>query len=90
PSNLEHRNAFNVTAMNFTPKEIAQSVKKVIPDFEISYKIDPVRQGIADSWPNSMDDSAARKEWGWDPKFGLEKMTEDMLKNLSKKLNINY
>ena len=90
PSNLEHRNAFNVTAMNFTPKEIARSVKKVIPDFEISYKIDPVRQGIADSWPNSMDDSAARKEWGWDPKFGLEKMTEDMLKNLSKKLNINY
>ena len=90
PSNLEHRNAFNVTAMNFTPKEIAQSVKEVIPDFEISYKIDPVRQGIADSWPNSMDDSAARKEWGWDPKFGLEKMTEDMLKNLSKKLNINY
>ena len=90
PSNLEHRNAFNVTAMNFTPKEIAQSVKKVIPDFEMSYKIDPVRQGIADSWPNSMDDSAARKEWGWDPKFGLEKMTEDMLKNLSKKLNINY
>ncbi len=90
PSNLEHRNAFNVTAMNFTPKEIAQSVKKVIPEFEISYKIDPVRQGIADSWPNSMDDSAARKEWGWDPKFGLEKMTEDMLKNLSKKLNINY
>ena len=90
PSNLEHRNAFNVTAMNFTPIEIAQSVKKHISDFEISYKIDPLRQGIADSWPNSMDDSAARKEWGWDPKYDLEKMTEDMLKNLSKKLNINY
>ena len=89
PDKLIHRNAFNVTAMNFTPEELAREIKKFIPEFEITYKVDPVRQAIADSWPNSMDDSAATEEWGWKPDYNVEKMTEDMLKNLSKKLNIN-
>jgi nucleoside-diphosphate-sugar epimerase len=90
PSKLKHRNAFNVTAMNFTPEQVTASIKKRIPEFKIDYSIDPVRQGIADSWPDYMDDSTARKEWGWKPVYNLEKMTDDMLKNLSLKLNIKY
>ncbi|MGC9337678.1 MAG: L-threonine 3-dehydrogenase [Candidatus Cloacimonadia bacterium] len=85
PSKLKHRNAFNVTAMSFAPEEIAAEIKKHIPEFEMDYKIDPVRQDIADSWPNKMDDSAAREEWGWDPTYDLGKMTEDMLKHISEK-----
>lgn len=85
-SKLKHRNAFNVTAMSFAPEDIYAEIKKHIPEFTMDYKIDPVRQGIADSWPNSMDDSAARKEWGWKPKYNLSEMTKDMLKVLSKKL----
>jgi nucleoside-diphosphate-sugar epimerase len=84
-SKLKHRNAFNVTAMSFAPEDLAAEIKKHIPEFEMDYKIDPVRQGIADSWPNKMDDSAAREEWGWNPKYDLEKMTEDMLKNIAEK-----
>lgn len=83
PSRLIHRNAFNVTAMNFTPAALAEEIKKHIPEFEIDYQVDPVRQAIADSWPNYMDDSAARKEWGWNPTFGFEAMTKDMLEKLS-------
>jgi len=83
---LIHRNAFNVTAMSIDPEMLAGSILKHIHGFSIDYKIDPVRQGIADSWPNSMDDSAAREEWGWQPKYDLEKMTEDMLTHLRKKL----
>ncbi len=90
PGKLIHRNAFNVTAMNFTPEELVKEIKKFIPEFDLSYNVDPIRQGIADSWPNSMDDSAATEEWGWKPAFGIEEMTEDMLKNLSIKLNIKY
>ena len=86
PKKLIHRNAFNVTAMSIDPEMLAGSILKHIPGFSIDYKIDPVRQGIADSWPNSMDDSAAREEWGWQPKYDLEKMTEDMLTHLKKKL----
>ncbi len=86
PKKLIHRNAFNVTAMSIDPEMLAGSILKHIPGFSIDYKIDPVRQGIADSWPNSMDDSAAREEWGWQPKYDLEKMTEDMLTHLRKKL----
>ncbi|MFO8062170.1 MAG: L-threonine 3-dehydrogenase [bacterium] len=89
PSSLVHRNAFNVTAMNFTPEQIADSIRKHIPGFEIEYDVDKTKQSIADSWPNYMDDSAAREEWGWDPEYDLDKMTEDMLSNLSRKLNIN-
>jgi nucleoside-diphosphate-sugar epimerase len=85
-SKLVHRNAFNVSAMSFTPTQIAAEIRKHIPEFEIDYKIDPVRQAIADSWPNYMDDSAARKEWGWIPEYDLPRMTEDMLKVLTPRL----
>ena len=86
PKKLIHRNAFNVTAMSINPAILAGSILKHIPGFSIDYKIDPVRQAIADSWPNSLDDSAARKEWGWQPKYDLNKMTADMLVHLRKKL----
>ena len=86
PSRLKHRNAFNITAMSFTPEIIANEIKKHIPSFNMSYKVDPVRQGIAESWPNSLDDSAAREEWGWNPKYDLSKMTVDMLEKLKIKL----
>jgi nucleoside-diphosphate-sugar epimerase len=87
PSRLIHRNAFNVTAMSFEPEMIAESIRKYIPEFELYYDVDPVRQGIAESWPNSLDDSAAREEWGWNPKYDLDAMTEDMLEKLKRKLN---
>jgi nucleoside-diphosphate-sugar epimerase len=85
-SRLVHRNAFNVTAMNFTPEILAAAIRKHLPDFKIDYKIDPVRQAIADSWPRSLDDGAARREWDWSPHYGLDALVEDMLVNLEKKL----
>lgn len=85
PDRLEHRNSFNVTGMSFDPEEIAASIRKFIPDFELTYDVDDVRQGIAETWPNSLDDSAARKEWDFNPKYDLDKMTERMLKELTKK-----
>ena len=88
PGRLVHRNAFNVSAMNFTPEEIAAEIRKHIPGFVIDYRIDPVRQAIADSWPDSLDDGAARAEWGWSPSHHLESMTRDMLDNLDRKLRI--
>ncbi|RKX71494.1 L-threonine 3-dehydrogenase [candidate division TA06 bacterium] len=89
-SKLKHRNAFNVTAMNFTPEQLYIEIKKIIPDFEITYNIDPIKQEIADSWPNYMDDSAAREEWGWKPNYDITSMTKDMIEKLSKKLNITF
>jgi nucleoside-diphosphate-sugar epimerase len=86
PGKLVHRNAFNVTSMNFTPEELAAEIREHIPEFTIDYDVDPVRQAIADSWPNSLDDSAARREWGWQPDYDLEAMTRDMLDNLRAKL----
>jgi nucleoside-diphosphate-sugar epimerase len=83
---LKHRNAFNVTAMSFAPEGIAAEVKKLIPKFTLDYKVDPVRQAIAESWPNYMDDSAARQEWGWQPAYDLPAMCKDMIEVLSKKL----
>lgn len=83
---LEHRNAFNVTAMNFTPSDLADAIRVHIPDFVIDYAVDPVRQAIADSWPHSMDDGAARREWGWHPEYDLARMTKDMLERLREKL----
>jgi len=82
PAKLIHRNSFNVTAMNFTPTELAAEIRKHIPGFEIRYEIDPVRQGIADSWPNSLDCTAARAEWGFAPRYSLSAMVEDMLTKL--------
>lgn len=88
PSKLIHRNAFNVTAMSFDPEEIAAAIRKHIPEFELDYDVDPVRQAIAESWPNSLDDTAAREEWGWNPKYDLDSMTEDMLEKLKVKLGL--
>jgi nucleoside-diphosphate-sugar epimerase len=88
PARLRHRNAFNVTAMNFTPEELAAAIRVHIPDFKIDYEIDPVRQKIADSWPNSLDDSAAREEWDWSPRYDLQTMVEDMLVNLRQRLKL--
>lgn len=86
PAGLKHRCCFNITSMSFEPEQLAASIRKQIPSFVMEYDVDPERQGIADSWPNSLDDSAARAEWGWNPKYGLEEMTADMLKNLRLKL----
>ena len=86
PGKLKHRNAFNVTAMSLEPEMIAAEIKKIIPEFTMDYNVDPVKQAIADSWPNNMDDSAAREEWGWDPKYDLTAMTKDMIEKLSQKL----
>lgn len=86
PARLIHRNAFNVTAMSFDPEIIAGSIRKHIPEFTIDYDVDPVKKAIAETWPNSMDDSAARAEWGWEPEYDLESMTKDMLEVLSNKL----
>ena len=87
PQKLKHRNAFNVTAMSFDPEEIAAEVKKLVPNFTMDYNVDPVRQAIAESWPNYMDDSAAREEWGWLPAYDLPTMAKDMIEVLSKKLS---
>ncbi len=87
PSKLIHRNAFNISAMSFAPEDIAAEIKKHIPNFEMNYDVDPVRQKIADSWPNSLDDTAAREEWGWNPKYDLASMTTDMLEKLKIKLS---
>ena len=86
PRYLVHRNAFNIASMSFEPETIYREIKKYYPDFKIIYQVDPVRQAIADSWPNKMDDTCARKEWGWIPRYNLESMTEDMIIHLKEKL----
>jgi len=78
---IKIRSSYNLSAMDFTPAEIAQSIQKEIPDFTISYEPD-FRQKIADSWPQSIDDSSARTDWGWQHEFNLESMTKDMLAHL--------
>ncbi len=83
-SKLIHHSDFNVTAMSFSAGELAAEIKKHIPEFTVEYEPD-FRQEIADSWPNSIDDSAAREEWGWKPDYDLAKMTEDMLTVLGKR-----
>jgi len=88
PDKLVHRNAFNIASMSFEPEMLAAEIKKHIPEFRITYEVDPIRQEIADSWPNSLDDSAAREEWGWKPEYNLASMTKDMLEKLAVKLNI--
>jgi len=82
PDRLVHRNAFNIAAMQLTPERLAAKIREHVHGFEISYEVDPVRQSIADSWPDGMDDSAAREEWGWKPEYDLAAMTEDMLMHL--------
>jgi len=83
---LVHHNAFNVTAMSVTPAQLADAIRVHIPDLRVEYDVDPVRQAIADSWPDSLDDSAARAEWGWEPRYLLDAMTVDMLAQLRARL----
>ena len=83
---LIHRNAFNIASMSFDPETIYQAIKKHVPQFEMVYEIDPLKQRIADSWPDSLDDTCAREEWGWKPAYDLESMTVDMLEKLREKL----
>ena len=85
--NLIHRTDFNVQAMSFAPKDLVEEIRKYIPDFEVEYKPD-YRQKIADSWPRSLDDSAARKEWGWKADYDMKSMVKDIIKNLSKKMGV--
>lgn len=85
---LIHRNAFNVTAMSVEPSEIAAAIQKHIPTFEIAYDVNPALQAIADSWPDSLDTSAAVDEWGFKTVYDLDKMTVDMLEKLKKKRSI--
>jgi nucleoside-diphosphate-sugar epimerase len=89
PSRLKHRNAYNVTAESFNPEQLANEIKKYIPDFEINYDVDPMRQAIANSWPNRLDDTAAREDWGWSPDYDLEAMTKDMIEKLKVKLHVS-
>jgi nucleoside-diphosphate-sugar epimerase len=82
PSRLINRNAYNISAMSVAPEDIAESIRKVIPSFEIDYDVDPERQAIADSWPNSLDCSAAKEEWDFSPAYDLDRMTREMLEKL--------
>ncbi len=86
PSRLKHRNSFNIASMSFDPEIIYHKIQEHIPGFKMRYEVDPVRQAIADSWPDKMDDSCAREEWGWKPSYDLETMTVDMIDALKKKL----
>ena len=86
PARLVHRNAFNIASMSFAPETIFEAIKKEIPSFEIEYNPDPLKQSIADSWPDSMDDSCARAEWDWKPEYDLESMTKDMIVKLRARL----
>lgn len=86
PEKLIHRNAFNIASMSFDPEEIYAAIKKYKPEFEMVYQVDPLKQSIAESWPNMMDDTCARNEWQWKPTYDLDSMTKDMLEKLSIKL----
>jgi nucleoside-diphosphate-sugar epimerase len=80
---LRHRNAYNVTAVQVTPERLAAAIREHLPEFEIEYRVDPVRQAIADSWPRRLDDSAAREDWGWRPEYDLAALTADMIERLT-------
>lgn len=85
PDRLIHRNSFNIASMSFEPNEIITEVKRLVPELVVDFQIDELRQSIADSWPNSMDDSCARSEWDWKPEYDLRAMSEDMIATLRKK-----
>ncbi|WP_320127803.1 NAD-dependent epimerase/dehydratase family protein [uncultured Sphaerochaeta sp.] len=85
PARLRHRNAFNIASMSFCPEEQAAYIRTRIPEFTISYEVDPVRQAIADSWPDSLEDYAARVEWDWKPKYDLFSMTNDMIDTIQRR-----
>jgi len=82
---LIHHNSFNITAMSLDPETIRIAIQKHIPGFDVEYAVDPLKQCIAESWPNSMDDHCARDEWDWNPVFDIDSMTQDMIKKLSEK-----
>ncbi|MDR1527402.1 MAG: NAD-dependent epimerase/dehydratase family protein [Dysgonamonadaceae bacterium] len=86
PARLVHRNAFNITAMSFDPEMLYNEIKKYYPDFQMVYNIHPLKQHIADSWPNHLDDTCAREEWDWQSHYNLESMTKDMIDKLKRKL----
>ncbi len=86
---FKHRNSFNIASMSFDPEIIYNKIREYVPDFQMDYELDPLRQKIADSWPDSLDDTCAREEWDWKPEFDLDAMTQDMLLNLRKKFNIS-
>ena len=88
PEKLIHRNGFNVAAMSFDPEMIFYAIKKLRPEFEMVYDVDPLKQSIAESWPDMMDDSCARQEWGWRHEYNLPAMTSDMLEKLTQKLKV--
>ena len=85
PSRLIHRNSFNIASMSFDPEIIYAKIREYKPEFKMVYKLDPLRQAIADSWPDSLDDSCARAEWDWKPEYDLDAMTRDMLEKLTEK-----
>ena len=86
PAKLIHRNSFNLASMSFTPEIICAEIKKRLPAFTMDYNVDPVKKEIAESWPNSLDDTCAREEWGWRPEWDLSRMTDDMLAHIRTKL----
>ena len=86
PTRLKHRNSFNIASMSFEPEQLFTKIREYIPGLKVRYEVDPVRQAIATSWPDSMDDSCAREEWDWKPTFTLDQMTVDMIENLRKRL----
>ena len=86
PTRLVHHNGFNIASLSFGPETVFEAIRKYKPDFEMVYDVDPLKQGIADSWPNMMDDSCARNEWDWKPAYDLDAMTRDMLEKLAIKL----
>ena len=86
PTRLVHRNSFNIASMSFEPNEIYQAIRNEVPSFEMDYQVDALKQSIASSWPDSLDDSCAREEWGWKSEFDLQSMTKDMLERLRTRL----
>lgn len=86
PARLKHRNAFNIASLSFAPETVFAAIKKYKPEFEMEYDVDPLKQSIAESWPDRMDDSCAREEWDWCPRYDLDSMTKDMLEKLEIKL----
>lgn len=82
PTKLVHRNSFNIASMSFEPDTIYHKIQEYLPEFRMDYEVDSLRQGIAESWPNSLDDSCAREEWNWKPEYDLDSMTRDMIEKL--------
>lgn len=86
PTKLIHRNSFNIASMSFGPEEIYAAIKSLKPDFKMTYQVESLKQSIAESWPDSLDDGCARNEWNWCPQYDLQSMSKDMLEKLSHKL----